>query len=69
MKVKSMLLTALVFVAVASYGQYSGQSYAPNVITTAVPFVSIAPDARGGAMGDCGVASEPDVYSMHYNAA
>ena len=64
-----MLLTALVFVAVASYGQYSGQSYAPNVITTAVPFVSIAPDARGGAMGDCGVASEPDVYSMHYNAA
>lgn len=69
MKVKSLFLTALVFVAVASYGQYSGQSYAPNVITTAVPFVSIAPDARGGSMGDCGVASEPDVYSMHYNPA
>ena len=69
MKVKNLFLTALVFAAVTSYGQYTGQSYSPNVITTAVPFVSIAPDARGGAMGDCGVASEPDVYSMHYNPA
>jgi len=34
-----------------------------------VPFVSISPDARGGAMGDCGVATTPDVYSMHYNPA
>jgi len=39
------------------------------VITTAVPFVSISPDARGGSMGDCGVATTPDVYSMHYNPA
>lgn len=46
-----------------------GQSLNPNVITTAVPFVSISPDARGGSMGDCGVASEADVYSMHYNPA
>ena len=65
MKIKNLLFTALVLAAVSSYGQYSGQSYAPNVITTAVPFLSIAPDARGGSMGDCGVASEPDVYSMH----
>ena len=74
MKVKKLLLAALILVAATSYGQnnnYIGQDYSvsPNVITTAVPFVSIAPDARGGAMGDCGVASEPDVYSMHYNPA
>ena len=72
MKVKKILIAALMMVAAASYGQnnnYIGQSVAPNVITTAVPFVSISPDARGGAMGDCGVASDPDVYSMHYNAA
>ena len=69
MKIKKLLLSAMLLAAVCSYGQYSGQSYAPNVITTAVPFVSIAPDARGGSMGDCGVASEPDVYSMHYNPA
>ena len=40
-----------------------------NPITTAVPFLMIAPDARGGSMGDVGVASEPDAYSMHYNPA
>lgn len=74
MKVKKLLVAALLLVAAASYGQnnnYIGQDYSvsPNVITTAVPFVSISPDARGGAMGDCGVASHPDVYSMHYNPA
>lgn len=71
MKIKKMFVAALVLVAAASYGQNSivGKQYAPNVITTAVPFISISPDARGGSMGDCGVASNPDVYSMHYNPA
>ena len=74
MEKKKFLLAALLTVAAMSYGQnnnYIGQDYSvsPNVITTAVPFVSIAPDARGGSMGDCGVASDPDVYSMHYNPA
>lgn len=64
MKVKKLLVAALMMVAAASYGQYS-----PNVITTAVPFVSINPDSRGGGLGDCGVASSADVYSMHYNPA
>jgi hypothetical protein len=40
-----------------------------NPITTAVPFLSISPDARGGSMGDAGVSSEPDAFSMHYNPA
>lgn len=73
MKVRKLFLAALLMFAAVSYGQnnYIGQDYSvsPNVITTAVPFVSIAPDARGGSMGDCGVSSEPDVYSMHYNPA
>lgn len=70
MKIRSLLIVALVAIAANSFGQgYLGKQYSPNVITTAVPFLSIAPDARGGAMGDCGVASEADVYSMHYNPA
>ena len=72
MKIKAFLLMAvLVAVGAQSYAQSQilGQSLNPNVITTAVPFVSISPDARGGSMGDCGVASEADVYSMHYNPA
>ena len=72
MKVKKLLVAALLLTAATSYGQnIIGQDYSvsPNVITTAVPFVSISPDARGGSMGDCGVATTPDVYSMHYNPA
>lgn len=72
MKIKAFLLMAVMVVLGAktyAQNQILGQSLNPNVITTAVPFVSISPDARGGAMGDCGVASEADVYSMHYNPA
>ncbi|MCR5013649.1 MAG: type IX secretion system outer membrane channel protein PorV [Bacteroidales bacterium] len=72
MKIRTFIIGAFLLMAsVASYAQSQilGQSYNPNVITTAVPFVSIAPDARGGAMGDCGVSSDADVYSMHYNPA
>ena len=73
MKIRKFLVAALLLTAAVSYGQnnYIGQDYSvsPNVITTAVPFVSISPDARGGAMGDCGVATHTDVYSMHYNSA
>jgi hypothetical protein len=40
-----------------------------NAIQTVVPFLSIAPDSRAGAMGDAGVATSPDVYSNHWNPA
>lgn len=40
-----------------------------NAIQTVVPFLSIAPDSRAGAIGDAGVATSPDAYSMHWNPA
>ncbi|MDL2308315.1 type IX secretion system outer membrane channel protein PorV [Bacteroidales bacterium OttesenSCG-928-B11] len=40
-----------------------------NAITTAVPFLLIAPDSRGGAMGDIGAATSADANSQHYNPA
>jgi hypothetical protein len=40
-----------------------------NTITTAVPFLMIAPDARSGGLGDAGVASTPDANSLHWNPA
>jgi len=54
----------------AEYG-YS-QSYSltgANVITTGVPFLTITPDSRAGAMGDAGVATSPDVNAQHWNPA
>jgi hypothetical protein len=41
----------------------------PNPITTAVPFLLIAPDARGGGMGDIGAVTTPDAYSLYWNPA
>jgi hypothetical protein len=40
-----------------------------NTITTAVPFLRIAPDARAGAMGDVGLATPATAASMHWNPA
>lgn len=41
----------------------------PNSIQTAMSFLLITPDAKAGAMGDAGVATTPDLYSMHWNPA
>ena len=49
-------------------GKLIGKNY-PNVITTAVPFLTISPDARSGGMGDVGAAISPDANSMYWNAA
>ena len=38
-----------------------------NVVTTAVPFLRISPDARSGGMGDIGVATSPDAASGFWN--
>ncbi len=40
-----------------------------NPLITAVPSLSIAPDARAGGMGDIGVATDPDIYSQYWNPA
>lgn len=40
-----------------------------RVITTAVPFVLIAADARAAGMGDIGVASSADAFSQQWNPA
>ena len=72
--VKKYLLICLSFGSLSLFGQTSppnivGQSDDFRVITTAVPFLSITPDARGGAMGDAGVATSADANSIHWNPA
>lgn len=43
------------------------QTVPVHPITTAVPFLRVASDARAGGMGDMGVATNPDAYSLFYN--
>ncbi len=40
-----------------------------NVVTSAVPFLRISPDARSGGMGDVGIATAPDANSVYWNLA
>lgn len=71
-KLASLLGLFLIVFQVSGQGNYdelSGKDLELNPITTAVPFLTIAPDARGGAMGDAGVSSTPDANSMHWNPA
>jgi hypothetical protein len=71
---KSLILLSLLFFTV---GSLSAQEFDPNnptapylnTITTAAPFLLIAPDSRSGGMGDMGVATSPDNYSQHHNPA
>ena len=38
-----------------------------HTITTAVPILTLSPDARGAALGDAGVATSPDANAAFYN--
>jgi hypothetical protein len=63
---KNLLTSILLFSTVFSA---KAQVNPINVVTSAVPFLRISPDARAGAMGDLGVATTPDVNSQFYNVA
>ncbi len=39
----------------------------PHTITTAVPILTLSPDARGSSLGEAGVATSPDANSAFYN--
>lgn len=68
MKNQILLLLTLVF----GHQIYAQTVVLPNnndsrVITTGLPFVLIAADARAAAMGDMGVATGVDVFSQQWN--
>lgn len=59
---------AFSFFIIPTYGQ-TGQNSGFNVITTAVPILTVATDARSAGMGDAGVAISPDANAPHWNPA
>jgi hypothetical protein len=40
-----------------------------NIVSTAVPFLRISPDARAGGMGDLAIATSPDANAPFWNLA
>jgi len=73
MKIRIIFFTVvLLSVYSGAFAQTSivaGQDTSRRVITTAVPFLTIAPDARASGMGDAGVATTADVNSVYWNIA
>jgi hypothetical protein len=68
MKRKFLKLTVGVFLSLGVISA-NAQTTPINVVTTAVPFLRISPDARAGGMGDLGVATSPDANAPFYNLA
>lgn len=66
MKKITFLLLGLVL---GSHLKMNAQQERDRVITTAVPFLVLAADARSAGMGDQGVATSPDVFSQQWNPA
>lgn len=60
MKKTGILVTLCLLLAVKMQAQ-------ENAITTAAPFLLIVPDARAGGMGDIGVATSSDAFSLFHN--
>jgi hypothetical protein len=65
---KKITLLVLGF-ALFSNVQVFSQEERNRVITTAVPFLLIAADARAAGMGDQGVATSADAFSQQWNPA
>ena len=68
-EMRSLIVLAFTIISVTpAVAQQLGQDTdAHRAITPAVPFLLIAPDARGGAMGDAGAALSPDANANHWN--
>lgn len=69
MKLRSLRLTALLCLCAGVNSVMAQQTEPINVVTTAVPFLRISPDARAGGMGDVGIATSPDANSPFWNLA
>ena len=64
-KIKIVSIFLLVAMVVPAFAQKD----LFNPVYTGVTSLSIAPDARAGALGDVGVATEPDANSQYWNPA
>ena len=72
MNLKKIILFSIAVFTLQLNAQTSSTVIIPNssdsrVITTGVPFLLIASDARAASMGDMGVATSVDAYSQYWN--
>jgi hypothetical protein len=68
MRPTAFRLTAVILILVGIVQTTKAQDPI-NVVTTAVPFLRISPDARAAAMGDLAIATSPDANASFWNLA
>jgi hypothetical protein len=61
------LALAPAFLVAATAAMAQTTSGGIHTITTAVPILTLSPDARGSALGEAGVATSPDANAAFYN--
>lgn len=66
---KKLLIIVLIFTASVTTMAEENPKNFYNPVTSGVPSLTIAPDARAGGMGDVGAATEPDINSQYWNPA
>ena len=69
---KKLLLPITIFLLIIKVNAQTTIIPNPNdsrVITTGIPFVLIASDARAASLGDMGVATSVDAYSQQWNSS
>jgi hypothetical protein len=70
MRPTAFRLTAVILILTGMTQTTKAQGVDPiNVVTTAVPFLRISPDARAAGMGDLAIATSPDANSSFWNLA
>ncbi len=74
--IKSFLMTSIakkvsagITLLIVFVGSLQAQTGSINIVSTAVPFLRISPDARAGGMGDLAIATAPDANSGFWNLA
>ena len=68
-KILTLSAISLLIILSASHARAQATLSGANVITTGVPFLTIAPDSRAAGIGDAGAGTSPDVNSQHWNPA
>ena len=64
-----LLQTLFFYIPCSSQTLPNGQQLEYNPVLTAVPFLTITPDARHSAMGDAGAATTADANAQYWNGA
>jgi hypothetical protein len=68
-KLTSKLIVLTTIAILPNLTSYAQSAEKINVVTSAVPFLRISPDARGGGMGEVGIATAPDANAAYWNLA